>query len=275
MVRIHPSLAIPPDWFLVFRCNHNTYNTSHRRDIFPFISPWFLCCFACSLHFRPAQGGWNWIWYFIFPLIWILALIILKLLISFSRSSRLMKGIMSKCVPARRRQKTMMARNAPTLLFWYPNFITFKSYPVSLFLTSSAPFFSKNLPNLQLNCYLKSLGVSVPLKWLHPYVHVHFITDSGQQLRQDDPSALKDIIEIVQGKISTTDDAVRFDQSFFFRDIPQASLPQSSRTRFMIETLTNLKNNKLKKNASLNQGAAAVERMKKFLTGLSKTKHSV
>jgi nucleolar MIF4G domain-containing protein 1 len=28
------------------------------------------------------------------------------------------------------------------------------------------------------------------------------MVDSGQQLRQDDPSALKDIIEIVQGKVS-------------------------------------------------------------------------
>ncbi|KDR78859.1 hypothetical protein GALMADRAFT_244494 [Galerina marginata CBS 339.88] len=81
------------------------------------------------------------------------------------------------------------------------------------------------------------------------------VRNSGQQLRQDDPSALKDIIQIVQGKISTTDDAV------------------SSRTRFMIETLTNLKNNKLKKNVTQNQGGAAVERMKKFLSGLSKTKH--
>lgn len=33
--------------------------------------------------------------------------------------------------------------------------------------------------------------------------------DSGQQLRQDDPSALKDIIEIVQGKISIKDDNIK------------------------------------------------------------------
>ncbi|KAH9481342.1 Suppressor of glycerol defect protein 1 [Psilocybe cubensis] len=74
------------------------------------------------------------------------------------------------------------------------------------------------------------------------------VRNSGQQLRQDDPSALKDIIDIVQGKIT-------------------------SRTRFMVETLTNLKNNKLKRNTTQNQGSAAVERMKKFLSGLSKTKH--
>ncbi|KAJ3515422.1 hypothetical protein NLJ89_g1761 [Agrocybe chaxingu] len=81
------------------------------------------------------------------------------------------------------------------------------------------------------------------------------VRSSGQQLRQDDPSALKDIIQIVQGKVSPKDDGI------------------SSRTRFMVETLTNLKNNKLKRNATQNQGGAAVERMKKFLTGLSKTRH--
>lgn len=47
----------------------------------------------------------------------------------------------------------------------------------------------------------------------------------------------------------------------------------SSRTRFMVETLTNLKNNKLKKNPAGGQGADAVERMKKFLSGLSKKRH--
>lgn len=47
----------------------------------------------------------------------------------------------------------------------------------------------------------------------------------------------------------------------------------SSRTRFMIETLTNLKNNKLKRNTTQNQGGEAVERMKKFLTGLTKKRH--
>ncbi|KAJ7274276.1 MIF4G/MA4 domain-containing protein [Mycena haematopus] len=81
------------------------------------------------------------------------------------------------------------------------------------------------------------------------------VRNSGQQLRQDDPSALKDIIQIVQTKISDNDEAL------------------GSRTRFMIETLTNLKNNKLKRNTTLNQGGDAVERMKKFLTGLSKSRH--
>jgi nucleolar MIF4G domain-containing protein 1 len=43
----------------------------------------------------------------------------------------------------------------------------------------------------------------------------------------------------------------------------------------MIETLANLKNNKSKRNITQNQGGAAVERMKKFLSGLSKTRHGV
>jgi nucleolar MIF4G domain-containing protein 1 len=41
----------------------------------------------------------------------------------------------------------------------------------------------------------------------------------------------------------------------------------------MVETLTNLKNNKLKRNTTQNQGGEAVERMKKFLSGLSKKRH--
>ncbi|KAJ6609207.1 armadillo-type protein [Mycena sp. CBHHK59/15] len=81
------------------------------------------------------------------------------------------------------------------------------------------------------------------------------VRNSGQQLRQDDPSSLKDIIQIVQNKISDHDEAL------------------SSRTRFMVETLTNLKNNKVKRNTTLNQGGEAVERMKKFLAGLGKNRH--
>ncbi|KAF7316744.1 MIF4G/MA4-domain-containing protein [Mycena chlorophos] len=81
------------------------------------------------------------------------------------------------------------------------------------------------------------------------------VRNSGQQLRQDDPSSLKDIIQIVQGKTSEHMDTL------------------SSRTRFMVETLSNLKNNKIKRNVTLNQGHDAVERMKKFLVGLGKSRH--
>ncbi|GAA5963013.1 hypothetical protein JCM8115_002588 [Rhodotorula mucilaginosa] len=52
---------------------------------------------------------------------------------------------------------------------------------------------------------------------------------SGQQLRSDDPSALKDIIALVKQKMQGVD--------------PQT---MNSRTRFMVEQLTNLRNNKLK-----------------------------
>lgn len=41
----------------------------------------------------------------------------------------------------------------------------------------------------------------------------------------------------------------------------------------MLETLNNLKNNKTKRLGAQNQGGDAVERMKKFLTGLSKKRH--
>ncbi|KIP05858.1 hypothetical protein PHLGIDRAFT_107708 [Phlebiopsis gigantea 11061_1 CR5-6] len=83
--------------------------------------------------------------------------------------------------------------------------------------------------------------------------------DAGPQLRSVDPTALKDIIQIVHTKL------------------PKDSSAMSSRTRFMVETLTNLKNNKLKKaaggGAAGSAGLDAVERMKKFLSGLTKKKH--
>ncbi|KAI0775209.1 ARM repeat-containing protein [Trametes elegans] len=79
--------------------------------------------------------------------------------------------------------------------------------------------------------------------------------NSGQQLRQDDPTALKSIIQIVHSKL------------------PPDTHSLSSRTRFMVETLSNLKNNKVKKAAGQTAGNEAVERMKKFLSGLSKKRH--
>ena len=67
--------------------------------------------------------------------------------------------------------------------------------------------------------------------------------------------ALKSIIQIVHGKL------------------PQDTSALSSRTRFMVETLSNLKNNKIKKAAGQTAGTEAVDRMKKFLSGLSKKRH--
>ncbi|ESK94709.1 mif4g ma4 domain-containing protein [Moniliophthora roreri MCA 2997] len=93
---------------------------------------------------------------------------------------------------------------------------------------------------------IKELNVELLLK---------IVRNSGQQLRQDDPSALKDIIQIIHNKLGKSEDNL------------------SSRTRFMIETLNNLKNNKVKRIGTQNQGGEAVERMKKFLSGLSKKRH--
>lgn len=82
------------------------------------------------------------------------------------------------------------------------------------------------------------------------------LRSSGQQLRQDDPSALKDIVTLAQSCIAKQGDNL------------------SSRTRFMMETLTNLKSNKVKKTAAAqHQGGDGVERLKKFLSGLSKKRH--
>ncbi|EGN98882.1 hypothetical protein SERLA73DRAFT_108067 [Serpula lacrymans var. lacrymans S7.3] len=81
------------------------------------------------------------------------------------------------------------------------------------------------------------------------------LRNSGQQLRLDDPSALKDIITTVQTRLAGDSGTL------------------SSRTRFMMETLNNLKNNKVKKSATQHQGGDAMERMKKFISGLSKKRH--
>ncbi|GAA5991058.1 hypothetical protein JCM10908_006519 [Rhodotorula pacifica] len=75
---------------------------------------------------------------------------------------------------------------------------------------------------------------------------------SGQQLRSDDPSALKDIIALVKQKMQGVD--------------PQT---MNSRTRFMVEQLTNLRNNKLKQpgaDGSLDLYTGP----RKYLVGLNK-----
>lgn len=48
----------------------------------------------------------------------------------------------------------------------------------------------------------------------------------------------------------------------------------SSRTKFMLETLTNLKNNRIKAAPGGEAAAEATTRMKKFLSGLEKKRHS-
>jgi len=53
-----------------------------------------------------------------------------------------------------------------------------------------------------------------------------FFSDSGYQLRQDDPSALKDIVEIVHGKVAAQDkETVRFVKHLLLHPIPSHSLP--------------------------------------------------
>ncbi|KIK62995.1 hypothetical protein GYMLUDRAFT_163506 [Collybiopsis luxurians FD-317 M1] len=89
----------------------------------------------------------------------------------------------------------------------------------------------------------------------HVELLLKIVRNSGQQLRTDDPLALKDIIQIIQNKLEGQETSL------------------SSRTRFMLETLNNLKNNKVKRLGTQNQGGDAVERMKKFISGLSKKRH--
>jgi nucleolar MIF4G domain-containing protein 1 len=101
--------------------------------------------------------------------------------------------------------------------------------------------------------------------------------DSGKQLRQDDPSALKEIIANVQMKVSSQDDLLRHANYSHYLTFHRCRfLTYSSRTRFMIETLINLKNNKIKRTAGQqHQGGEAVERMKKFLSGMAKKRHGM
>ncbi|KAG8770687.1 suppressor of glycerol defect [Ceratobasidium sp. 428] len=87
------------------------------------------------------------------------------------------------------------------------------------------------------------------------------VKNSGHQMRQDDPLALKDIVQLVQDKM---------------RGKNPSDL--SSRFRFMVETLVNLKNNRLKdaKRATgtgQNVASEAIERMKKYLGGINKKRH--
>ncbi|KAF3934322.1 hypothetical protein ABW19_dt0208689 [Dactylella cylindrospora] len=79
------------------------------------------------------------------------------------------------------------------------------------------------------------------------------VRSSGPQLRQDDPSALKDIVTMLNASVART-----------------GSEKLSTRFKFMVETLTNLKNNKARKsNDSSVVASEAIVRMKKTLGTLS------
>ncbi|CAG8457939.1 2656_t:CDS:10 [Scutellospora calospora] len=80
-------------------------------------------------------------------------------------------------------------------------------------------------------------------------------TDSGYQLKQDDPSSLKEIIQQVHVEISKKD--------------PKSLV---SRTKFMIETIMNLKNNRLKQQ-DVATHRECILKMKKFLVNLGKKIH--
>ncbi|PGG98157.1 hypothetical protein GX51_06944 [Blastomyces parvus] len=82
------------------------------------------------------------------------------------------------------------------------------------------------------------------------------IRNSGPQLRQDDPSSLKDIILLIQPAIS---------------QIGEAAL--SVRTKFMIETMTDLKNNRLKTGAAASAlSSEHITRMRKVLGSLNNSR---
>ncbi|KAF9966485.1 suppressor of glycerol defect [Mortierella alpina] len=91
---------------------------------------------------------------------------------------------------------------------------------------------------------------------------VKIVKTSGYQLRQDDPTTLKTIIQeftVLANKTTTKSGS---------------STPISSRTRFLLETLTALKANRMKGPAANSTTSGTITesttRMKKFLSGLSK-----
>ncbi|OQU95018.1 MIF4G domain-containing protein [Cladophialophora immunda] len=85
------------------------------------------------------------------------------------------------------------------------------------------------------------------------------VRDCGHQLRQDDPSSLKEIVQIMQKE------AARMNS---------AGEQMSVRTKFMIETITDLKNNKMKA-ATNNAGVASehITLMRKVLGSLNNSRN--
>ena len=82
---------------------------------------------------------------------------------------------------------------------------------------------------------------------------LRIIRSAGQQMRHDDPTSLKEIVIAVQHKLESVD---------------PASL--SSRFKFMLECLNNLKNNKLKSLPGGTGGEESRTRLRKYLKNLSK-----
>ncbi|KAL4741351.1 hypothetical protein BDV11DRAFT_72819 [Aspergillus similis] len=81
------------------------------------------------------------------------------------------------------------------------------------------------------------------------------IRNSGPQLRQDDPSSLKDIVLLIQPAVA---------------EAGAASL--SVRTKFMIDTITDLKNNRLKLAANSTIASEHITKMRKILGSLNNSR---
>ncbi|KAL4926861.1 uncharacterized protein BDV17DRAFT_299427 [Aspergillus undulatus] len=81
------------------------------------------------------------------------------------------------------------------------------------------------------------------------------IRNSGPQLRQDDPSSLKDIVLLIQPAVAKAGEV-----SF------------SVRTKFMIDTITDLKNNRLKSAANSTVASEHITKMRKILGSLNNSR---
>ncbi|KKK16999.1 hypothetical protein P175DRAFT_0521001 [Aspergillus ochraceoroseus IBT 24754] len=81
------------------------------------------------------------------------------------------------------------------------------------------------------------------------------IRNSGPQLRQDDPSSLKDIVLLIQPAVAKAG---------------EASL--SVRTKFMVETITDLKNNRIKAGAGSSVTSEHITKMRKILGSLNNSR---
>ncbi|KAI5449654.1 suppressor of glycerol defect [Naganishia albida] len=93
-------------------------------------------------------------------------------------------------------------------------------------------------------------GVEFPVEGL-----LKVLRASGSQLRTDDPSSLKDIVQLVQQKTAGQE------------------AKMTTRAKFMVETLVNVKNNKMRAIPGGEIAAEATQKMKRFLGGLTKKKH--
>ncbi|KAL3468489.1 hypothetical protein BJX64DRAFT_7100 [Aspergillus heterothallicus] len=83
------------------------------------------------------------------------------------------------------------------------------------------------------------------------------IRNSGPQLRQDDPSSLKDIVILIQPAVAKA-----------------GAESLSVRTKFMIDTITDLKNNRIKSGPGANSTIASehITKMRKILGSLNNTR---